>query len=68
MIYCGLNSSSDIGKVPVPAPVPDPDSIELSFSTTKNCTKSCPFNVRSRIISQKVGLSFLIFCLFSILC
>jgi hypothetical protein len=66
MIYCGSCSSYDFGKVSVPvlapgvpAPVPVPDP-EHSVSTTKLCTKSFLFNVRSSIIFQKDGLSFFI--------
>ncbi len=45
--------------IAVPVPDPDPD-IFMLFN------KSCLFNVRSSIISQKAGLSFLIFFYFII--
>ncbi len=69
MFYCGFGSGSGLGKVlvsvpvpvPVPVPAPNPDNIWYSFSTTKNLYKSGFFNVRSSIVSQKVGLSFWIF-------
>jgi hypothetical protein len=43
----------------VPAPVPVPDNIEHNFPSKILFTKSWFFNVRSCIIYQKVGLSFL---------
>ncbi len=57
--YCG--SASDFEKVSVP--VPDPDKIKHSFSTANNVYKILPLNVRSSIVSQKVGL-FLIYFTF----
>jgi hypothetical protein len=64
LICC--ESVSDFGKVLVLvlARVPDPDNIKHNFQQQNICTKSCLFNVRSSIISQKVGLSFLYFVTF----
>jgi hypothetical protein len=65
MIYCG--SGSYFGKVldPVPVPSPvlvlDPDLFSTVYQQQKVCKKSCLFNARSGIVSQKVSLEFLIF-------
>ncbi len=65
MIYFGFDS--DFGKISVSVPgpvlIPDPDNIKDSFKHKKICKKSCFFNVRSSIVSQKFGLTFLIFWL-----
>jgi hypothetical protein len=62
MSDCG--SGSYFGKVLVPVPVPDPVSDPDLFSTVfqqhQICTKSCSFNARNSIVSQKVGLKFVI--------
>jgi hypothetical protein len=72
MIYCG--SGSDFEKVPIPVPapvlVPDPGNLSAVFQQEFFLyTKSRLFVVKSSIISQEVGLSFLFFDLFNpILC
>ncbi len=69
MIYCSI--VSDVGKVQIPVSDPDPDLciIYQFFNKNKIVQKSCLSDVRSSIISQKSGLSFLIFFLFyTILC
>jgi hypothetical protein len=71
MRYC--SSGYDFGKVSVPflalAPAPvgsgSRQYLAQLFIKPKNCTKSCLFNAESIIISQKVGISFLIFRLLS---
>jgi hypothetical protein len=60
MIGCGSGSGYDFGKVLVPAA--DPDNIWHYFPKTKNCTKPCLFNVRSRYFPESWPLIFYFFC------
>jgi hypothetical protein len=46
--------------VPAPVPVPDPDIIWHSFPKTKKLHKILTFQCQKQLISQKVGLPFLI--------
>ncbi len=38
---------------PVPVPIPDPDLFGTVFQQQKICSKSCIFNARRCIVSQK---------------
>jgi hypothetical protein len=62
MIYCGSASGSYFGQVLVPVlalgpvPVLNLDLFSTVFHQQNMCTKSCLFNARNSIVSQKVGL------------